>query len=254
MDANFEKAPTSSGNINFEHVLNDITSSEPLRKPVIVLDPGHSGQNISNIDPVTKLHDHDYPNYPEITEAWRVAQQVGDKLRADGYDVVFTKQSELDTVSLRQRATIAQNVHADLAVSIHDDHGRNFSDFAQVFAQEVGEYRGGVDQPKVEFTNQKIADESHDAALTFVSERAKAEGHSVKLTRCVFDNRPGIEPGNISQVQLYAGDGPNAVPWVYNEVGGIGLGPVQEAAYAKGIAEAIEKSVPLVPNPSASFE
>lgn len=244
MDGTAPSAQTKPGNIDVDHVSNDINPSV-LRKPVIVLDPGHSGQDISSIDPATKLHDHDYPNYPEITQVWRVAQQVGDKLREDGYDVVYTKNSELDSVSLRQRATIAQNVHADLAVSIHDDNGKNYGEFAQVYDQEVGEFRGGIDQPKVTFTNEKIADESHSAALNFVAEREKAEGHPVKLTFCNFDNRPGIDPGTISQVQLYAGDGPNAVPWVYNEVGAIGYGPTQEAAYVKGITDAIEKSVPL---------
>ncbi|CAN5281318.1 hypothetical protein BH10CYA1_BH10CYA1_46110 [soil metagenome] len=85
---------------------------------MIVLDPGHSGKDISSVDPATGLHDHDYPNDPEIYEAWNVSQQEGKRLQKAGYDVIYTKDSALDSVSLRDRANIAQDANADLSVSI----------------------------------------------------------------------------------------------------------------------------------------
>lgn len=136
---------------------------------------------------------------------------------------------------------------------------------------------GGEDQPRVTFDNPAVAQASHLAAQNFIEERAKAEGRqpgSVKLVENSFAGRPGIDPGTISQVQLYAGQGPrplawvqdknggighgeypqrgpHPVPWVYNEIGGIGDGPnqglskQQETRYANGLVAAIEKSVPL---------
>ncbi len=226
------------------HIYDELGLAGP---PVIVLDPGHSGTDIASVDPESGLNDHDYPNFPEIYEVWDVAQKVGANLKAAGYEVVFTKNSALDSVSLRQRSNIAQQAKADLAVSIHDDHTQKYNDCGEVFAQELGLWRGGTaSNPKVKFSNKEIADESQEAAEIFVAERSRAEGRPVELTQVNFAGRPGIDPGNITQVQLYSGAGPHPVPWVYNEVGGIGYGPEQEAAYVKGLTEAIMKSVPLV--------
>lgn len=241
-----------SGNLDIAHVHSELGLAGPASTgkkndiPVIVLDPGHSGTDIASVDPKTGLNDHDYPNFPEIYEAWDVAQKVGANLEAAGYDVVFTKNSALDSVSLRQRAEIAMSVEADLAVSIHDDHGQKFDNYGEVFAQELGLWRGGTAaNPRVTFTNKDIADKSLAAAANFVSERSRTEGRTVDLTQVNFAGREGIDPGNITQVQLYAGEEPHPVPWVYNEVGGIGYGPVQEAAYVQGLTDAIMKSVPI---------
>lgn len=225
--------------------LTDNFAGEPHSKPVIVLDPGHSGQDIKHQD-VTGLTDHDYPNDPEIYEVWNVAQEVGKRLEDAGYDVVFTKNAALDSVSLRDRAEIAKAAHADLAVSIHTDHTQDFDSFGQVYAQEQGLWRGGTQEdPTVVFNNQTIANESQDAAKHFEEAREQTEGHNVDVTHVNFANRPGIDPGNISQVQLYAGEGNDAVPWVYNEVGGKGFeDPAKQEAYVEGLTEAIMASVP----------
>lgn len=219
---------------------------EPRDKPVVVLDPGHSGQDITRRDQ-TGLNDHDYPNDPEIHEAWDVAQEVGRRLEAAGYEVVMTKDSALDSVSLRDRAEIAKAANADLAVSIHTDHTKEFDSFGQIYAQEVGLWRGGTEHnPTVQFTNAAVANASQNAASHFEQAREQAEGHDVEVTRVNFANRPGIDPGNISQVQLYAGEGPNAVPWVYNEVGGQGFeNPGNQEAYIDGLTNAIKASVPI---------
>jgi N-acetylmuramoyl-L-alanine amidase len=194
-------------------------------KTVIVLDPGHSGKDVNSVDAKTSLNDHDYPNHPEMEEVFRIAKQVGKQLEKSGYSVVYTKANVDDTVSLRERATIAQRAHAALGVSIHNDHGQPYAKFAQVYEQKVGQWRGGSEEkPKATFSNANIAKISADYAKIFARERTKVEQHIVSVTPISFDNRPGIEPGNIPQVMLFAGAEPDAVPWIYNEVGGKNFG------------------------------
>jgi len=213
-----------------------------LAKPIIVLDPGHSGKEIKSVDAKTKLIDHDYPNHPEMEETYRVAREVGARLEKAGYTVIYTKKSVNDSVSLRERATVAQEAHAALGVSIHNDHGKSYKTFGQVYEQGLGQWRGGSQaNPKAKFANEKIAAVSAAYAKIFARERTAVEQHTVEVTPISFNNRPGIEPGNIPQVMLFAGTEPNAMPWIYNEVGGKNFGRKQEALYAKGIANSIEK-------------
>jgi N-acetylmuramoyl-L-alanine amidase len=204
-------------------------------KPVIVLDPGHSGTSGERIDPATGILDHDYPNVPEIQEMFDVAQKIKQKLEADGYTVIMTKNAVNDSVSHRGRADIANNAHAALAVSIHDDHGQS-SSFAQVFAQRVGLYRE-YNGKKFAFSNSDVAAKSQQYAQAMVEGRSAGEGHSVTLTDNNFNGRAGLAAGNLALVQLFAN-----VPWVYNEIGA--SGGLDTAKYAQGIAAGIEKAIP----------
>lgn len=216
--------------------------------PVIVLDPGHSGKDIHSTDSQTGLIDHDYPNHPEMEECFRIAKLVQSALEKKGYRVVCTKNAVSDSVSLKQRALIAQEADATLGVSIHDDHGKKFSSFAQVYAQGVGLWRGNSAQhPKAVFTSKQVADTSRRWSLIFAEQRSRAEGHRVEMTGISFNGRSGIEPGNIPQVALFAGFSAHPVPWIYNEVGGIDLGPREEARYARGLIQGIELCVPISP-------
>ncbi len=211
-------------------------------KLTIVLDPGHSGKEIQSVDEETKLIDHDYPNHPEMEETYRVAKDVGARLEKAGYKIIYTKKTVDDTVSLRERATVGQNSHAALGVSIHNDHGKTYKSFGQVYEQGLGQWRGGSQsKPKAKFENKAIAAVSAAYAKIFAQERTKVEQHAVAVTPISFNNRPGIEPGNIPQVMLFAGTEPNAIPWIYNEVGGKNFGRKQERLYAQGIANSIEK-------------
>lgn len=210
-------------------------------KPVIVIDPGHSGQDKTVVDPATGINDHDYPNTPEMSEVWSVSNLVKTKLEADGYSVIFTKKNENDYVSLRGRADVANQANAALAVSIHNDHSQSFANFAKVSPQRVGLYRTAPNGSKVEFTNATVAQKSQAYATNFQAARNAAEGRNNTSTDdIVFDGRSGIAPGNLGLVQLFAN-----VPWVYNEVGASeGLDAGLQEKYAKGIVDGIEKSVP----------
>lgn len=231
----------------------------------IVIDPGHSGKSITTQDE-SGLKDFDYPNPSEAKpleneEMMYVALNLKKKLASDGYRVVLTKGNDLDvddaktvrsdavkkgareSVSLRERAEIANAQNADLAISLHDDHGQQW-DWAELYTQKVGLYREGT-KGKVEFTDKAVATESQRIGKIFVTERGKAEKHTVKDTDANFGGREGLDGGNIPQVMLYA-----QVPWVYNEVGAAPVGQhlSQEHLdqYVAGNYEAIKKALPVV--------
>ena len=207
-------------------------------KPIIELDPGHSGTDISSIDPTTGLIDHDYPNTPEITEMFTLATDLKTKLEAAGYQVFLTKANVNDSVSLRQRADKASADKANLVISLHDDHSQSFGSFKQVYVQKVGLYRATASGQHIEFTDAALAAKSQQFGTIFQQERQKTEGGTVTIKDNSFDGRAGISPGNIALVQLLS-----TVPWVYNEVGGIGY---NGAMYEQALLNSIEQSVPIV--------
>ncbi|HXE10337.1 MAG TPA: phage tail tip lysozyme [Verrucomicrobiae bacterium] len=219
----------------------------------IVIDPGHSGHDISDTDPATGLYDHDWPNVPEISEVFNVAQKVEAKLKTDGYNVIMTKKNVNDDVSFRQRADIANNANAALALSIHDSHDTSWDDMygsgdgGQVYAQVVGGYRQnsaglGRGTSPVKFTDAGVADKSQQYSQIFADTRTKDEGHKVAVTVNSFDGRSDVDPGNLAMVQLFS-----KVPWVYNEVGAPS-GPLSQNdqdKYAQGLIDSVEKAIPL---------
>lgn len=218
---------------------------------MIVLDPGHS-PSIQSVDPATGLVDSDYENEPEMRDVFAVAVLVRSQLQADGYRVVMTKNSVDDRVSLGQRATIANQAHAALALSIHDQAGANggigFDEGNNtVYYQSVGGYRETPSGRRITFTDATVAAASRRYGEIFQAQRAAAEGHSIRLQGNVGYNLGGrgLAPGDMWMVQLLA-----KVPWIYNESGGnsagmAGLNASDEHKYAHGLVESIEHCVPI---------
>jgi N-acetylmuramoyl-L-alanine amidase len=231
------------------------TSASPVRPsanaPVIVIDPGHS-PSIHAIDPKTGLDVSDYENEPEMHDVFAVAELVKAKLQAAGYRVVMTKNSATDRVSLGQRAAVANNAHAALALSIHDQAGPNGGiQFSQgnniVYYQTVGDYRETPKGTKVFFTSTAIAAISKKYGEIFQAQRSAAQGHPVQLQRDVGYNlgTRGLPAGNIWMVQLLS-----TVPWIYNEAGGnspglSGLSAADTQRYANGLVASVERCVPI---------
>ncbi|MBV9594670.1 MAG: N-acetylmuramoyl-L-alanine amidase [Actinobacteria bacterium] len=217
---------------------------------MIVIDPGHS-PSIASTDPTTGLNDSDYENEPEMRDVFSVAVLVQSKLQADGYRVVMTKNTAADRVSLGQRAAVANNAHAALALSIHDQAGANggiaFNTGNNiVYYQSVGGYRDTSAGRRITFTNGAVAAFSKSCAEVFQSTRATLEGHTVSLqgdTGYDLGSR-GLPAGNMWMVQLLS-----QVPWVYNEAGGnsagtVGLNTGDQQRYAGALAASVEKCVP----------
>jgi len=77
-------------------------------RPIVVLDPGHGGSNLGAQGP--GIHEK------QLTLA--IANLVAAHLREHGIDVVLTRTGDR-TLTLRQRTEVADQLPADLFVSIH---------------------------------------------------------------------------------------------------------------------------------------
>lgn len=84
-------------------------------RPVVCLDPGHP----SETNPATILQH----GTTELEINWTIALKLRDALRQKGIDVVMTKRSRDQFLSNRDRAFIANDCRADLAVHLHCDAG-----------------------------------------------------------------------------------------------------------------------------------
>ena len=232
------------------------TSGQGPRAPLIVIDPGHSGRMIRSTDKQTGLRDIDYPNYPEIYEVFDVSYCVARALRADGYRVTMTKKRALDSVGLARRARIANEADADLAISVHDDHGQG-PDFQATYDQRgrkdgAGRYHAmyrGSGIRRTVFERPAVAKESQRSAKIIAEARTEAQGRRVRVRENSFTGRAPLEPGNLALVQLFS-----TVPWVYNELGAAsGSSPRTaisidgEHRYAQGLLVGIEAARPLEP-------
>ncbi len=252
-------------NKNFQACVGGQASGTAIR---IVIDPGHSGESKQFPDPATKLNDYDYPNDNENEEAFYVSLKVKEQLVEKGYQVTLTKGNDIDAkgvdsvtdpkviqgaklyASLRERAEVANKVNADLALSVHDDHGKNFDTWAELYTQKTQKFggktlyrenEGGKD--RLEFKDDKVAELSQQYGKIFETERSAAEGRPVNNTDVNFEGRAPISPGNIPMVELFS-----KVPWVYNEVGaapkGQYLGKAKLDMYVKGLVNSVLKAKP----------
>jgi N-acetylmuramoyl-L-alanine amidase len=214
-----------------------------------VLDPGHS-LTVHATDKRTGLDVSDYANEPEMRDVFAVAQLVRTRLQAAGYRVVMTKTRLNQRVSLGRRAAIATNVHAALALSIHDQAGNGGIGFRAgnniVYYQSVGTYRATPHGKKIYFTNKSVAALSRKYGTLFGARRRAVEHVSVKVQSNVGYNlgTRGLAAGNIWMVQLLS-----KVPWIYNESGGnssgrSGLDTADKRTYADSLVASVERCVP----------
>lgn len=116
----------------------------PLAGRVVVIDPGHNGQNYAHPDEINRLVDIGTKTkacnttgtaaadgYPEAQLNWEVSQLARDALIVRGADVVLTRtDNDGWGPCITERAAIGNEVHADAVVSIHADgaqpDGRGF--------------------------------------------------------------------------------------------------------------------------------
>jgi N-acetylmuramoyl-L-alanine amidase len=85
----------------------------PAGRPLVVLDPGHGGQDPGAINPQTGQREKD------VTLA--TAKRIRDALLATGRVRVALTREDDHFIVLRERSAIARNIGADLFMSIHAD-------------------------------------------------------------------------------------------------------------------------------------
>ncbi|MET0695190.1 MAG: N-acetylmuramoyl-L-alanine amidase [Propionibacteriaceae bacterium] len=230
------------------------TRTELSPSPLIVIDPGHSGSTTRS-RAINGLRDIDYPNYPEIYEMFDVSVCVARALRADGYRVRLTKDTALGSVSHTDRAAVANDHRAALAISVHDDHGVGPS-FQHTYDQRGTQRRDGsypqlyrgTGSRRTVFDDPAVAKRSQRYARIIAAARTKAQERRTTVTQNSFDGRAPLEPGNLALVQLFS-----EVPWVYNEMGALtdgnptrAMSIASETGYAEGLLAGVEAAVPLV--------
>ena len=238
------------------------------KRPVVVLDPGHSGgpnfDSTAEVDgpkAVTALgitfHPVDIDNSGiqsidnggapgELLTMSRAALRIQKILRADGYAADLTKSSANENVGLLERVREASNDHATIAVSLHYTGGIPFGEANAHFGvtpQQVGRYRTNASNgDTIRFTNARVAAESQrDAKIIQQARAAAGDGVDVAPLDASFPKSRGLPAyGNISIVQVVD----QRFPWIYNEDGDIGF---NFHAYTTGIANGIERAVPIAP-------
>ena len=113
-----------------------IADSGPLAGKIVVIDPGHNGENASHASEIAKLVPMGFgqyktcdttgtdadDGYPEYAFNLSVALSVQQILEQHGISVILTRTSNNGVgPCVDQRAAIGNNAHADAAVSIHGD-------------------------------------------------------------------------------------------------------------------------------------
>jgi N-acetylmuramoyl-L-alanine amidase len=261
---NSEPGPVIATSTEHAHPVPACTA----KRPVVVLDPGHSGgpnfDSTAEVDgprPVTALGitfhpvDIDKSGIQSIDNGgapgervtmWLAALRIQKILRSAGYTADLTKSSVNENVGLLERVREAISDHATIAVSLHYSGGIPFGQANAHFGvtpQQVGRYRTNVSNgDTIHFTNAPIAAESlRDATIIQRARAAAGDPVDVAPLDESFPKARGLPAyGNISIVQVVD----QRFPWIYNEDGDIGF---NFHAYTTGIANGIERAVPIAP-------
>ena len=236
------------------------------KRPVVVLDPGHSGgpnfDSTAEVDGRKQVTGLGITFHPvdidgsgimsidnggapgERLTMWSAALRIRTILRAAGYTVDLTKSSADENVGLLERVRKAINDHATIAASLHYSGGVPFGEANAHFGvtpQQVGRYRTNVTNgDTIRFTNARVAAESQrDARIIQKARAATGDGVDVAPLDASFPKARGLPAyGDISIVQVVD----QRFPWIYNEDGDIGF---NFHDYTSGIANGIKRAVPI---------
>lgn len=237
-----------------------------MKRPVVVLDPGHSGGpnygSTAQVDGPKPVRGLGFTFHPvdiedsgiesvdnggapgELSTMWRAALRIRRILHSAGYAVDLTKTSANENVGLLERVRTAIGDHATIAVSLHYTGGVRFGEANAHFGvtpQQVGRYRTNITNgDTIRFTNARVAAESQrDAKIIQKARSAAGDRVDVAPLDASFPKSRGLPAyGNISIVQVVD----QRFPWIYNEDGDIGF---NFRAYTTGIANGIKRAVPI---------
>jgi N-acetylmuramoyl-L-alanine amidase len=166
----------------------------PAGNVVICLDPGHPSE-VSDGTRGKKI--------TEIHAAWEVALKLRRLLLRDQYRVVMTKSSEMEFVTNRRRADIANHFHAALMLRLHCDDGSK-SGFGSYYPDRAVTLQGHHGPPASVLSASRVAAQIiHSSAIDALrglignaglhTDRETFVGHKQGgLTGSVFSNVPTV--------------------------------------------------------------
>lgn len=113
---------------------NSFAQSQNDRKRVIVIDPGHGGTDFGAID----VNGNREKNL--VLNVAKKIVELNESLFGNIYDIYLTRYTDT-LISLKDRATLAKKLNADLFVSLHCNHSGNSSARGvEVFVTEKEKY------------------------------------------------------------------------------------------------------------------
>ncbi|MCX7781899.1 MAG: N-acetylmuramoyl-L-alanine amidase [Negativicutes bacterium] len=131
----------------------------------ICLDPGHSGP----VEPGACA-----AGFTEAALNLAIAFQAGGQLAAKGYDVIYTRSGDIDTDGLEFRAVIANEIKADLFISIHC----NAAASAEAYGVETYHYPNSAEGRRLAGCIQREL-----AALNYTRDRGVKENGNLAVLR-----------------------------------------------------------------------
>jgi N-acetylmuramoyl-L-alanine amidase len=186
-----------------------LPSAQPLAGKVIVLDPGHNGGNAAHPGAINRKVDAGgfqkecdttgtettatpgKASYPEHAFTFDVAQRAAALLRARGARVELTRNTDLGVgPCIDQRASTANRLSADAAVSVHADGGPPSGSGFHVI--RPGLLPGRNDE--VITPSRSLSESVHDAML------ATGERTSTYVGSGGYDERTDLGGLNLSTV------------------------------------------------------
>ncbi len=154
------------------------TDPKPLQGFVVCVDPGHASETSRGTESrdgkLTELHVN-----------WVVSQTLQRLLAGAGATVVLTKQREMQVVTNRRRAEIANAAHAKLFLRLHCDSGEQ-SGLATYYPDRQGT-RFGVTGP-----SPSVMTASHHAAQIFQPAVIAALHGSLRDAGIKGDSKTGV--------------------------------------------------------------
>lgn len=169
------------------------TSLAAAQSRVICIDPGHP----SEVGRGTHGR-----QFTEIQVVWKVAVLLKQKLEADGYQVVMTKNSEEEFVRNKRRAEIANASHAALLVRLHCDAegGRGFGTY---YPSQQGKSQGVTGPSRQVIAESKAAAEKfHEGVVQSLNGLLPDRGLMTDLQTAVGHKQGALTGSVFSKVPV----------------------------------------------------
>jgi N-acetylmuramoyl-L-alanine amidase len=198
--------------LDLERILQPLATSQPSLSPagphLIVIDPGHGGENAGTRSSVTSRYEKVY------TLDW--ARRLGTLLLSNGWQVVLTRSNDRD-LALSNRVTMAEFNKADLFISLHFNsapHDAQQAGLETYYLTPVGMpstvTRGFLDDASLSFPNNSFDDQNllwamrlHRTLVRATGRRDRGVRHARFLGVLRNQRRPAvlIEGGYLSNPQ-----------------------------------------------------